>query len=296
VTFFSCLIDGLDENSRRDAEKFFEVAVGVKEVHFIDSFARPGFFKTIGEGFDARARAGPTAKDGPAEGGVKVVDCSYTFRGHEDRDFLARVQGEELAGLIGKGLVGVNFSFIPEVQDELAEAEDGKEAGEKIAEGVLPFASDGRAPVAIKKRFETLSGGGLGGLKVLGLGMYTLTPAEVVEVVYACAGGGESVLVDLTVSVLLGENWFDTLVKGFQNEGVGKALEGIEVVGVPVAAKEEGEDWKHGMTLVTKEELDKLSVACPKLARFEMSILKVKSGPNVLFVKEGGGAWMEKKI
>lgn len=171
VTFFSCLIDGLDEKSRRDAERFFEVAQNLNEVHFIDAFARPGFFKAVGNIFEQRAAAVTPHDDAGGRGGLKVVDASYTFRGHEDSDFLARIQGEELSGLIVKGVVGASFSFVPVHVDELDdEQHEAGVKGKAAAQGVLPYASDGRAPAAVKKRFEGLSARGeLRSLRVLNL-------------------------------------------------------------------------------------------------------------------------------
>lgn len=300
VTFFSCLIDGINEESRKDAEKFFEVATHLQELHIIDSFARPGFFQKIGEIFSERSKSNEPATDN----GLKVVDASYTFRGHEDSDFLARIQGEELSGLIVKGIVGASFSFVPVTEDELAESTkdaEGKEVKEKPAEGVLPFASDGRAPTAAKKRFESLSvGGALSSLRVLNLSMWTLRATEVGHLLYASAGGEPGRLVDLTASVLLEDGWFDKLVEGLEYKSVGAAIEGIEIVGVPVKGKdgagggEEGQDWQqHGaLNLVSQDDLKKLDQAAPKLVKFEMNVLKVKSGPKVAFVKDAAaGKW-----
>ncbi|KIW88782.1 uncharacterized protein Z519_10829 [Cladophialophora bantiana CBS 173.52] len=291
VTFFSCLIDGLDEASRKDAEKFFECLPNLQELHIIDSFARPGFFKTVGGFLEARAKQN-------AGEGLKLVDVSYTFRGHEDSDFLARVQGEELPNLIVKGLVGASFDFVPERQDDLVEppkGEDGKtKEKEKINEGILPFASDGRAPTAVRKRFESMSyGGQLKSLKILNLGMWSLRPTEVGEVVYACAGGEQAGLVDITVSILLEDDWPNKLAEGLQHQGAASVLEGIEVIGVPDKAKEEGEDWKSGLTVAKLADVEKIAAGCPKLGKFGMSILKVKAAPNVVFLKEGG-SWVER--
>lgn len=300
LTMFSCLIDGLDDASRKDAEKFFETLPLLQELHFIDSFARPGFFQTIAGGFEARSRKDKTEESGQ-QGGLKVVNVSYTFRGHEDSDFLARVQGEELSALIVPGIVGASFDFVPAVVDELADqgaredqAEQDQEkkaepVQETLAQGILPFASDGRAPAALKKRFETLSTGGLVSLRVLNLAMWSLRPAEVGHAVYACAGGGAAGLVDLTISVLLEEGWVDHLIQGLGHRDVGAALEGIEIVGVPDKAQEEAEDWKSGLDLVKRADVERLSTtACPRLGKFGMSLLKVKSAPNVLFMNEDG--------
>jgi len=309
LTFFSCLIDGLDDASRKDAERLFESCEKLQEVHVIDSFARPGFFKAVGEILEKRC-GGTETKDSSEEGGggggggLKVVDVSYTFRGHEDSDFLARVAGEELASLIVPGLIGASFDFVPVPRrDELEESEGAAEGEgdkkdkekEKMPEGVLPFASDGRAPAAVKKRFEKLSTGALRSVKVLNLGMFSLRPVEVGELVYACAGGGEAGLVDLTVAVLLEENWAQDLVKGFGYKEVGGALEGIEIVGVPDRAGTKGgegeEDWQQGIELVKQEDVERLAKACPKLGKVGMSILKVRSAPNVVYLKEEEDGW-----
>lgn len=295
VTFFSCLIDGINEDSRKDAEKFFEVATHLQELHIIDSFARPGFFKKIGDMFSARSKPGDSTST--SSSGLKVVDASYTFRGHEDSDFLARIQGEELSGLIVAGIVGASFSFVPVTEDELAESTKdaaGNDVKEKPAEGVLPFASDGRAPTAAKKRFESLSAdGALSSLRVLNLSMWTLTAAEVGHLLYASAGGaGPGRLVDLTASVLLEDGWFDALLDGLAYKDVGAALEGLEIVGVPVQGKHDGEDWQHGaIKLVELDDLKRLEAAAPKLAKLEMNVLKVKSGPKVAFARDAAGKW-----
>jgi hypothetical protein len=298
VTFFSCLIDGLDDHSRRDAEKFFELLPHLRELHIIDSFARPGFFTTVGSLLERHAN-----EDNPTEG-FKLVDVSYTFRGHEDSDFLARVQGEDLSSLIVKGMVGASFDFVPQRQDDLQEGEadeDGKDKPlGKLNEGVLPFACDGRAPTATRKRFEALSHAGqLKSLKVLNLGMWSLRPAEVGQVVYACAGGSSRPgLADLTVSVLLEDGWVEKLAKGLDHGDVAAELESVEIIGVPdrAAAGEEAEsdDWKAGLTVVTREDVEKIAAGAPKLAKVGMSILKVKTAPNVLFYKVDGEGWKER--
>ncbi|KIW44932.1 uncharacterized protein PV06_03366 [Exophiala oligosperma] len=320
LTFFSCLIDGLDDSSRKDAERLFETCTQLQEIHIIDSFARPGFFKSVGSILEKRARENASKSKKKADndalglteeenqGGLKVIDVSYTFRGHEDSDFLARVAGEELSSLIVPGLMGLSFDFVPVPRrDELEEEEQSSEENKKMPEGVLPFASDGRAPTAIKKRFENLSAGGGGGggdltsIKVLNLGMFSLRPAEVGEIVYACAGGGgdrQAGLVDLTVAVLLEDGWTDSLVAGFGHKEVGKTLEGIEIIGVPdnddkseeeAAATSQDDQSHHDIKLIEQADIEKLEKACPNLGKVGMSILKVRSAPNVVFLKEDDG-------
>jgi len=287
LTLFSSLIDGLDSESRQDAEIFFENLLLLRELHVIDSFARPGFFKDIGRIFESR-----TEEEGH---GLKVVEVSYTYRGHEDGDFLARIHGEELAGLIVKGLVGASFNLAPAMPEELGEGienPEGAEAKSKVAEGVLPFATDGRAAVGVRKRFENMSAKGeLRSLRVLNLAMWTLRAHEVGEMLYACAGGGNAELVDLTVSVLLEDQWWQELLDSCGQKGVAAALEGLEIVGVPSTAKEEGEGGKQNNSLSQRQEdIEKLGAACPQLVRLGMSILKANSAGEVIWEK-ADGAW-----
>ena len=57
ITFFSCLIDGLTEHSREDAEAFFspKSTPQLREIHVIDSFVRPGFWSAITKPWAKRA-------------------------------------------------------------------------------------------------------------------------------------------------------------------------------------------------------------------------------------------------
>ena len=298
ITFFSTLIDGLTDTSRKDAEDFFQLAPNIAEMHIIDSFVRPGFFTTLGKKWDQIA---DEAKDlpPPERSGAKVVEVSYTFRGHDHDDFLAKIHGTEIPSLLVRGMVGFGAGFVEaqegEMQDEL-DKESGQPSG--AASGVLPFANDSKASVALRKRFENLSGGELAELKVLNLSMWTLTADEVAQLLYACGkgvadGGG---LIDLTVSVLMNEEWVQSLVQAISGSGAAKTLEGVEIIGVPAKAKEEGEDWKSGEGLIDdKSKVEELSKACTNLGRFEMSILKARKAGGVQWLRKGGREWQLNK-
>ena len=300
ITFFSTLIDGLTNHSRNDAEDFFRLAPNIAETHLIDSFVRPGFFTTLGKQWDQIADEAQDLPP-PERSGAKVVEVSYTFRGHDHDDFLAKIHGTEIPSLLVRGLVGFGAGFVEardgEMQDEL-DRESGVKSG--AASGVLPFANDSRASVALKKRFEMMSGGELKELRVLNLSMWTLTAEEVAQVLYGCAkgveGGDGGGLIDLTISVLMEEGWVQALVEGVGGSGAAKTLEGIEVVGVPAKAKEEGEDWKSGEGLIDdKSKVEELGKACAKLGRLEMSILKARKAGGVQWLRERGGHWQLNK-
>ena len=117
---------------------------------------------------------------------------------------------------------------------------------------------------------------------------------------YGCAkgveGGDGGGLIDLTISVLMEEGWVQALVEGVGGSGAAKTLEGIEVVGVPAKAKEEGEDWKSGEGLIDdKSKVEELGKACAKLGRLEMSILKARKAGGVQWLRERGGHWQLNK-
>ncbi|ETN45600.1 uncharacterized protein HMPREF1541_09432 [Cyphellophora europaea CBS 101466] len=333
VTFFSCLIDGLDDASRADALEFFDLARVLRECHVIDSFARPGFWSQVGKLWAERARDaalereadgaanGAANGEGMDDGGVKVVEVSYTYRGHEDSDFLARCHGEELAALAVSGLVGFGAGMVEESEGD-TELGDGKEieAGDekkgKVG-GILPYASDSRAAEGVKTKFKELAAAGdLAGLKVLNLGLWTLSVSDIKELLSGIKlQEGGTGLIDLTLSVLMSEGWAQGLVDALAaSPAVLKNLEGIEIIGVPSMSKPKGsasgpaktdeqidnimdtgdEDWASaaGVKVLDEKEVALLGEKCPRLAKVDMSILKAKKAGLVGFVREGPGeAW-----
>ncbi|KPI44277.1 uncharacterized protein AB675_8833 [Cyphellophora attinorum] len=258
VTAFACLLDGLDDASRTDAERFFDTARGLRELHLIDTFVRPGYWTAVGKLLEKRAReekeiqeatgdAASNCNNGTAAGGTQVVEVSYTYRGHSDSDFLARLHGEEMPLLIVPGLVGAGFGLVEEAEGDksLGEtAEDGNDGSKPSpAGGILPFASDSRATAALKKRFANFKQGELASLKVLNLGMWTLTVEDIKEILLAISpsqGKEETGLIDLTISVLLTQDWLSELMKVLGDSPATKALEGLEIIGVPSLSKPGG--------------------------------------------------------
>jgi len=122
------------------------------------------------------------------------------------------------------------------------------------------------------------------------LAMFALRPHEVGEIVYSCAAGGKGVLGALTVSVLMVEGWWRTLLRVF--EGVSEGMESLEIIGVPEDVSENGEGSQtaaKGLLKIDKDDVDALKMVCPKLTTFEMSILRAKSMGKAKWTFEGGG-------
>ena len=291
LTVFSCLIDGLDDGSRSDAIAMLEM-LQLRDLHIIDTFARPGFWREAATGLsEEHERAKEEQTENPPGQRLQAFEMSYTYRGHSDPEFMSRIAGEELPELLGSGLVAASFNLSappkPPPQENGAETElledpanldeKGELIDNKRPEGILPFPEYGRASSALRKRFEQLSSGQkLSQLRMLNTSLWTLRPEEVGPVLHACAGGGTGKLEDLCVSVLLKSKWWDELLKSLTHQS--PELEGLEVVGVPDDDQKEQVSSKLADDVFEKtKDLENLRLACPKLVRFEMTILRARS-------------------
>jgi hypothetical protein len=331
LTAFACLLDGLDDASRADAERFFDTARGLRELHLIDTFVRPGYWTATGKLLEKRAKeekeiqeangdAVSSGNNGTAAGGTQVVEVSYTYRGHSDSDFLARLHGEEMPFLIVPGLVGAGFGLVEELERDksLEEPAEDENDGSKTsaAGGILPFASDSRATAALKKRFASFKRAELATLKVLNLGMWTLTVEDIKNILLAISpaqGKAELGLIDLTISVLLTQDWLSELSKVLGESPATKTLEGLEIIGVPSLSKPSGsatgsakvdqqidnimdtgdEAWgveQGGAKMPSQEDAAKLGSQVNGLTRIDMSVLKASKAGLVRFQRANASA------
>lgn len=310
---FECLLDGLGEESRRDAVGFWEGADKVSEGYFVDCFVRPGYWREVAGVW--RGRKG--------QEGMQVVEISYTYRGHESSDFLARCHGEEVAELLVPGLVGFGCGLVEEVEgdkDLMPGREEGEGDGQKggLSGGVLPYASDSRASKAILERVKSSEEAALAELKVLNLSLWTLSTRDVAEVLKRIKPGeGGTGLIDLTLSVLMSDGWVQALADAFAAapEAI-KNMEALEIVGVPSIAKPEGSasgpgktdeqidnimdkgdvQWASaaGVKLMGLEQAELLGEKCPRLAKVEASILKARKAGIAVFLRSGPGEKWER--
>ena len=111
---------------------------------------------------------------------------------------------------------------------------------------------------------------------MLNTSSWTLRPEELGPVLQACAGDGNGKLEDLCISVLLKSQWWEELLKSLTDKS--PELEGLEVVGVPDDDQNEQISMKFAEDIFEKtKDLESLRLACPKLVRFEMTILRAMS-------------------
>jgi hypothetical protein len=297
LTFSSCLIDGLDEGSRDDAINMLEM-LKLRDLHIIDTFARPGFWREaaigLSEAYECAKEAHTVDEHGqrlPPGQRLQALEMFYTYQGHSDPEFMSKIAGEELPKLLGSGLIAASFNLLapPRLppQDDSVESdlledpanldEKGELIDSKRPEGILPFPEYGRAASALRKRFEQLSAGNdMTKLRMLNTSLWTLRPEEIGHMLYSCSGGGSGVLEDLCVSVLLKQGWWDELLESLTDRS--QNLEGLELVGVPDDDQKEQVSTKLAEDIFEKtKDLEKLRQACPKLVRFEMTILRAKS-------------------
>lgn len=301
LTLFSCLIDGIGDSSRKDAIAFFKTAApSLKELHIVDTFARTGFWKEITK----MLPSAPPNNDSNA--GLRVVEVSYTYRGHNESDFLNRIAGDEWADFMSLSLIGFALNFSPPPSEEDLEAGMRAEKPEdqedlKARDGILPFASDGRASAAVRRKFEALSGykkaEGLA-LRVLNLSMFAMRPVEIGEIAYACSAiDGSGGLVGLTASILLEDAWLETLAKGLSDNNAGGTIESLEVVGVPAHGGEElATEDAEKLLMKSESELQVLLAACSRLERFEMTLLKSRGIGSIVWEKVAGNWNMQRNV
>ena len=93
----------------------------------------------------------------------------------------------------------------------------------------------------------------------------------------------------MSASILLEDNWIDTLASGLAHKAAGSAIESFEIIGVPLAAGEDVAASDVEKQLLKSEEgIKQITAACPKLEKLEMTVLKSKRIGNVTWQKEGG--------
>jgi hypothetical protein len=231
LTLFGQLIGGVQDGQEEDAVAFFEELGkgGVREGHFIDVFAKEGFW----------GRAGKFLGGGGKNGGLKLLEVSFTYR-HSDEEFLTRIHAEDLLSLCNTEMVAASFNIVPSPSQK-KEGEGERKMDEedpenldqegkllkKRPEGVMVL-----HPTHTEKVLERLvknwkDEGEGEGLKMLGLTLFTLSTKQVGEVLGRHKGLR---VLNVTVSVEKVEGWKGGLVEVL---GKGEELEVVEVVVSP---------------------------------------------------------------
>ena len=135
VVIYSQLFGGISKESQADAVEFFQLLPGLRALHLLDVFARPGFFTEAARWLKYNTDDAP----GHARRGLMFLEVNYTFR-HEDEDFMSQIQASELPALIGPGLISCSFNVAaPEDASEDEQDPSMVQNQGKSKEGVMAF-------------------------------------------------------------------------------------------------------------------------------------------------------------
>ncbi|KAE8146335.1 hypothetical protein BDV25DRAFT_162711 [Aspergillus avenaceus] len=329
LTLYSHLIDGVSDDSRRDAGEFIHKALvgakgdagnsngsGLRELHLLDAFCRKGFVSGIGDILDDL--------DSPEQGtqsALRFLEVSYTYRGHSDSDFLSRIPAEELPALLVSSLIAASFRLSPpasgsdtglsDVPDDPADVdENGERVSGKKPEGIIPFSSAhsgalllvdrliGRASKEVKdvndpENEPTPSEPPK--LRMLDCTLYTLSLDQLEQIL-----NYQKELAILNASVLLstgGENTKRALLNTLQSSG--KNMEVVEIVGVPEKEDQQFAESLDRATyfnsvLPSAADMRDLSAILPHLESLSMNILRAPGLGSVSWVRKDG-EWVDEE-
>ncbi|KAL1967622.1 hypothetical protein VTN77DRAFT_3137 [Rasamsonia byssochlamydoides] len=181
LTLYSQLVDGVSDGSRKDAGEFFtnvlvgkkENGGGLRELHLLDTFCRKGFVAGLGgilEDLHATGTAAGSQEGASSKSVLRFLEVSYTYRGHSDSNFLARIPGDELPTMLVPSLIAASFSLAApvsrnssgttsELPDDPADVdENGVPIPGRKPEGIIPLPQTNPG-VAILMRKLTGEGG-----------------------------------------------------------------------------------------------------------------------------------------
>ncbi|KAE8371611.1 hypothetical protein BDV26DRAFT_275730 [Aspergillus bertholletiae] len=337
LTLYAHLIDGVSESSRLDAVEFIRRALtgpletysnnvsgngnggggggnGLRELHLLDVFCRKGFISGLSDILHGRGLKNKEGGDHhqPFQPALRFLEVSYTYRGHSDGAFLARVPVEELPGLLVDGLVGVSLRLdaatrntsssasasastgLQGIPDDPADVDENGDAVKK-PEGIVPVGSGHEGTGMVVERLTTSEGEGESGLRMLDCTLYTLSLEQLARVLRR-----QQRLAVLSVSVLIPVGTADAKQKLLQTLRLGGSeLEIVEVVGVPeretkdIAHSINGEDLNLSRDVFpSQEDLLQLTTGLPRLESFSISILRAPAFGSVSWVRRDD-VWVE---
>ena len=292
LVVYSQLLGGITAESQQDAERFFEHLRDLRGLHLLDVFGKPGFFTAVGDILWGERDTPEQAEEVGVRKRLLFLEVNFTFQPRE-KEFFQRLPGKELHRLVTPSLVTCAFNISPtdvtnDPQDPTNLTEEGKEAERLPEEGVRTL-EKGTADKLVEALVKDESRPR--GLKVLNTTLYTLTVADLAEVLKANKG-----LLVLCASVIGQENG-NKWKEGIRNAvGQCSELEQLELVAVPgkggtsteedikVASKELISGW-------TKEDIIGLEENCPKLTSVKVSLLRINSQGVVEWNKQEDGTW-----
>ncbi|KAI9662344.1 MAG: hypothetical protein M1821_008511 [Bathelium mastoideum] len=284
LVVYSQLLGGITAASQRDAEAFFEALRGLRGLHLLDVFGRPGFFAAIGDILWGERDTEEQAAEVGVRKRLLFLEVNYTSQ-PQQKEFLERLPGKELPRLVTPSLVTCAFNVSPaevtnDPQDPTNLTDKGEER-ERSDEGVQTLGenlAEGLVEALVKDESRPR------GLKVLNTTLYTLTVEQFAKVLKMHEG-----LLVVIASIKEEENaakW-----KEVQNAvGCCPELEQIELVTVP--AKENPS--KDTLSVWDRKIVEALGEKCPKLTSFKASVLRIQSVGFLEWTKQENGSWEQR--
>lgn len=272
---YSQLLCGITTEAQDDAIAFFDKLKQLRAIQLLDVFARPGFFKAVGEKLAAREK----------EQQLMFLQFNYTFR-HEDDDFLRRIPAEELPSFINPSLVMCSFNIAaPDNTDDPEDPTNVNEEGEMQAkpEGIMAFHKSSTNHLVYMLTDDKTAPTGL---RALNTTLYTFTVDDLETVLKKHTG---LLMISITLEIEPTEKCKDRLMDALKNC---PEIERVEIVGNPTlefsmaVLNPRRKALNH--TFPSADDMRKLEESCPKLANFSATILRTMSSGHVDWTKEGG--------
>lgn len=213
---YSQLLCGITTEAQDDAIAFFDKLKQLRAIQLLDVFARPGFFKAVGEKLAAREK----------EQQLMFLQFNYTFR-HEDDDFLRRIPAEELPSFINPSLVMCSFNIAaPDNTDDPEDPTNVNEEGEMQAkpEGIMAFHKSSTNHLVYMLTDDKTAPTGL---RALNTTLYTFTVDDLETVLKKHTG---LLMISITLEIEPTEKCKDRLMDALKNC---PEIERVEIVGNP---------------------------------------------------------------
>ncbi|KAF2234978.1 hypothetical protein EV356DRAFT_532262 [Viridothelium virens] len=291
LVVYSQLLGGITAESQADAERFFENLRGLRGLHLLDVFAKPGFYGAIGDILWAERDTEQQAGELGVRKRLLFLEVNFTFQPRQ-KEFLGTLPGKELHRLVTPSLVTCAFNVSPadvtndpqdptNLTEEGEELASGKEEGVRTLEGNL---AEKLVEALVKDESRPR------GLKVLNTTLYILTVTQFGKLLEAHQG-----LLMVSASIKedgSAEKW----KKDVRDAALHcPELEQIEVVVVPETQDASAEHLKStSINLVSswkREDIVELQEKCPKLTGVKVNLLRMQSAGVTDWIKEEDGSW-----
>nr|POE59021.1 hypothetical protein CFP56_24291 [Quercus suber] len=221
---------------------------------------------------------------GEARRGLMFLEVNYTFR-RGDEEFMAKIPVGELAELVGPGLVSCSFNISPPEDGREEEGEGSERMRDENAEGVMAFNTDVVGGL-VRRLVDEEGGTWPMGLRALNTTLYTLTVAQLGEVLRKC---DRVMVLNVTVEIEPGQDTKKGLLNALESC---KDLEQVEIVANPsmrfFMELQNSQSGVFSKTFPSKEDMEALAGKCPRLASLKVNMLRSTSFGTVKWETKDG--------